>query len=97
MYSVKGGLLLVQSLLSPSPSTAEPDGYANGTVPASQLAKDFEFLKSLVANKSPATQFIAGPDVASVNQFFVRYVFSLIPRLSHAQEPGNEASMSCDH
>ena len=54
-----------------SAHNAEPDGYS-ATVPAPQLAKDFEFLKTLVAEKSPATQFIAGPDVASVNQYFVR-------------------------
>ena len=78
MKSVWGTLLLhCSSLLSSLPLNAEPDAYGNfnATVPAPQLAKDFEFLKSLVANKSPATQFIAGPDVASVNQFFVRYVY----------------------
>ena len=46
----------------------------NTSVTAPQLAKDFEVLKSLVANKSPTTKFIAGPDVASTGEFLVRYV-----------------------
>ena len=56
--------------------TAEPDGYPhfNVSISGTQLAKDFEKLKSLVTEKSPATRFIAGPDVASiVDPIFVRY------------------------
>ena len=55
---------------------AEPDLFAkfNTSVPAPQLAKDFEVMKSLVADKSPTTKFVAGPDVASMGEFLVRYV-----------------------
>ena len=55
--------------------TAEPDLYShfNVSVSGPQLAKDFEKLKSLVTEKSPATKFIAGPDVAGIVEFFARY------------------------
>ena len=55
---------------------AEPDLFAkfNTSVPPPQLAKDFEVMKSLVADKSPTTKFVAGPDVANTGEFLVRYV-----------------------
>ena len=48
----------------------------NISVPGSQLAKDFEKLKSLVAEKSPTAKFIAGPDVAHTGDLFVRYSYT---------------------
>jgi len=55
--------------------TAEPDLYPhfNVSISGPQLARDFEKLKSLVTEKSPATRFIAGPDVAGIVEFFARY------------------------
>ena len=38
------------------------------------IPQDFEVMKSLVADKSPTTKFVAGPDVASTGEFLVRYV-----------------------
>ena len=47
---------------------------SNTTVPAPQLSKDFEELMSVVANMSPTTMFVDGPDVANMGEFLVRYV-----------------------
>ena len=53
----------------------EPNNFPakfNTSISASQLAKDFEKLKSLVAEKSPGTRFIAGPDINSRSELLPR-------------------------
>ena len=59
----------------------EPNNFPakfNTSISASQLAKDFEKLKSLVAEKSPGTRFIAGPDINSRSELLPRYVVTLL-------------------
>ena len=62
-----------------SPLTTEPDLFShfNVSVSGPQLAKDFEKLRSLVTEKSRATKFIAGPDVAGIGDLFARYIVML--------------------
>ena len=58
--------------------TLEPDHFSrvapNIPVSPQQDVKDFRTLKTLVAEKSPSTKFIAGPDVANIHHYYDVYV-----------------------
>ena len=74
-------ILLGSNLILPHRiSPPEPNNFPakfNTSVSAPQLAKDFEKLKSLVAEKSPATRFIAGPDINSRSKLLPRYMYNM--------------------
>ena len=65
-------ILLGSNLIYFSPEPNNFPAKFNTSVSAPQLAKDFEKLKSLVAEKSPATRFIAGPDINNRSKLLPR-------------------------